>query len=118
MNLINALGVLTKSSKYSVSTLRTESESDELQALKDYLYITPEIQEDFEWALEKASGNEIICLCGSSGDGKSEILTRLYKIFSRSVERLTVIANINQLSSAWTKNSTNLKIRWLARSLS
>jgi DNA phosphorothioation-dependent restriction protein DptF len=100
MNLINALGVLTKSSKYSVSTLRTESESDELQALKDYLYITPEIQEDFEWALEKASGNEIICLCGSSGDGKSEILTRLYKIFSRSVERLTVIANINQLSSA------------------
>lgn len=86
MSLRHALGVLSKSSKYSVSTLRTSSESDELQKLKDYLYITPEIQLDFEQALEKANDNEIICLCGSSGDGKSEILTQLYKKFSHSID--------------------------------
>ncbi len=86
MNLQEALGVLSRSSKYSVSTLRTENTVDELQALKDYLYITPDIQNDFEQALCQAESNDIICLCGSSGDGKSEILTQLYKKFSYSVE--------------------------------
>ncbi|WP_350996437.1 DNA phosphorothioation-dependent restriction protein DptF [Shewanella sp. TB7-MNA-CIBAN-0143] len=89
MNLQDALGVLSRSSKYSVSTLRTENIVDELQGLKDYLYITPNIQMDFKAALEAAlSSNDrknIICLCGSSGDGKSEILTKLYKRFSNSI---------------------------------
>ena len=81
MNLLDALGVLSKSSKYSVSTLRTNEVADELQYLKDYLYITPDIQKDFEAAiaaeLSHQAPNKIICLCGSSGDGKSEILTKL-----------------------------------------
>lgn len=80
MNLLEALSVLSKSSKYSVSTLRTETISDEFQSLKDYLYIKPEIQTDFENAinleLESQESKGIICLCGSSGDGKSEILTK------------------------------------------
>lgn len=86
MNLQEALGVLSRSSKYSVSTLRTENTVDELQALKDHLYITPDIQSDFEQALSQATSNDIICLCGSSGDGKSEILTQLYKKFNYLVE--------------------------------
>jgi len=90
LNLQKALGVLSRSSKYSVSTLRTENTVDELQALKDHLYITPDIQIEFEGALEDAlkrpHTNSIICLCGSSGDGKSEILTQLYKRFSNSID--------------------------------
>jgi DNA phosphorothioation-dependent restriction protein DptF len=90
VNLQDALGVLSKSSKYSVSTLRTDNTVDELQELKDHLYITPDIQVEFEGALEDAlkrpHTNSIICLCGSSGDGKSEILTQLYKRFSNSID--------------------------------
>ena len=90
MNLKDALGVLSRSSKYSVSTLRTDNTVDELQALKDHLYITPDIQIEFEGALEDAltrtHTNSIICLCGSSGDGKSEILTQLYKKFSNTID--------------------------------
>lgn len=90
LNLHDALGVLSKSSKYSVSTLRTENNVDELQYLKDHLYITPEIQYDFKIALQAAVDNpipkRIICLCGSSGDGKSEILTQLYREFSSEID--------------------------------
>ncbi|WP_413698546.1 DNA phosphorothioation-dependent restriction protein DptF [Psychromonas sp. KJ10-10] len=86
MNLYDALGVLSRSSKYSVSTLRIGNTVDELQALKDYLYIIPDIQIEFETALENALPNSIICLCGSSGDGKSEILTKLYKRFNNSID--------------------------------
>lgn len=90
MNLEDALGVLSRASKYSVSTLRTENTEDDLQTLKDYLYITPEIQIDFENALvdalKKSHPRSIVCLCGSSGDGKSEILTKLYKKFSSSID--------------------------------
>ncbi|MGN2670789.1 DNA phosphorothioation-dependent restriction protein DptF [Aliivibrio fischeri] len=86
MDLKTALSILSRSSKYAVSTLRTESTVDELQQLKDYLYITPDIQNDYKQALKKASSNDIFCLCGSSGDGKSEILTQLYKDFNDSVE--------------------------------
>lgn len=90
MNLQDALGVLSRSSKYSVSTLRTENTVDKLQALKDHLYITPDIQIDFESALENAlkqpQTKSIVCLCGSSGDGKSEILTKLYKKYSHSID--------------------------------
>ena len=85
LKLIEALGVLSSASKYSVSTLRTENSIDDLQKLKDHIYITPDIQIDFEAALVKSTAKNIICLCGSSGDGKSEILTQLYKKFSRTI---------------------------------
>ena len=54
------------------------------------LNVTPDIQIEFEGALEdalkKPQTNSIVCLCGSSGDGKSEILTQLYKKFSNSID--------------------------------
>tara|TARA_R110001583_G_scaffold47238_2_gene147994 strand:- start:18897 stop:20525 length:1629 start_codon:yes stop_codon:yes gene_type:complete len=101
VKLIEALGVLSRSSKYSVSTLRTESTIDTLQELKDQIYITPEIQNDFSAALSKATRKDIFCLCGSSGDGKSEILTQLYEKFNQSVDfHLDATHSKNQHKSA------------------
>ena len=86
LTLREALSVLSKSSLYSVSTLRKEEEIDVYQQLKDYLYITPQIQDDFKQALLSANSSDIICLCGSSGDGKSETLTKLYKDLNHKID--------------------------------
>lgn len=88
--LFDALQVLSKSSKYSVSTLRTECIVGEFETLKDYLYIPTEIHDDLQKSLDlallKSNPKSIICLCGSSGDGKSEILTKLYGDYSDRVD--------------------------------
>ncbi len=75
MNLAQALSILSKSSPYAVSTER-ESNQDLLTEYKRYIYIKTDIEEDFKKALLSAKRDEIIFLCGSSGDGKSEILTQ------------------------------------------
>ncbi|WP_229711042.1 DNA phosphorothioation-dependent restriction protein DptF [Agarivorans gilvus] len=71
---------MSKSSPYAVSTER-ETESDILTGYKNYIYIETDIEADFKRALTSARPNEIIFLCGSSGDGKSEILTRYSQQF-------------------------------------
>jgi len=76
MRLKNRLSVLSKSSPYSVSTLRTEEPSDDLIS-KEYLYVRSDIDTEFDGALKNSSMGDLLFLCGSSGDGKSEILTRL-----------------------------------------
>ncbi|MEE1673621.1 DNA phosphorothioation-dependent restriction protein DptF [Agarivorans aestuarii] len=79
VTLREALGVLSKSSPYSVSTEREPSADLYLDELKRYLYIQTDIEKDFNSQLSSLSyGGErkTIFLCGSSGDGKSEILTR------------------------------------------
>lgn len=75
MDLKQALGVLSKSSPYAVSTERSQP-STELDKLKNYLYIETQIEKDFKNAVENISDHKIVFLCGSSGDGKSEIMTR------------------------------------------
>ena len=80
MDLLSALSILSKSSPYAVSTERQDSSL--LADYKKYIYIETEIEEDFRNALLKSQSNEIIFLCGSSGDGKSEILTRYSQKFS------------------------------------
>lgn len=87
MNFYEALNVLSKSSKYSVSTLRMSSDIDEFQHIKDYLYVESKIQEDVAEEVKKTleGDKKIICLCGSSGDGKSEILTKLYATHKEDV---------------------------------
>jgi DNA phosphorothioation-dependent restriction protein DptF len=76
--LSEALGVLSKSSPYAVSTEKDKDPSSNLDVYKDYLYIKTAIEKDFLDLLDTLStdNNKIIFLCGSSGDGKSEILTR------------------------------------------
>ena len=81
MTLIEALSILSKSSPFAVSTDRTDESI--LQAYKDYLYIETEVEADFKKNLLALKKDEIIFLCGSSGDGKSEILTR-YKEDNKS----------------------------------
>ncbi|MEZ8740084.1 DNA phosphorothioation-dependent restriction protein DptF [Photobacterium swingsii] len=80
MNLAQALSILSKSSPYAVSTEREQSQ-DLLSTYKEHIYIETDIEADFKKALISAKPNEIIFLCGSSGDGKSEILTRYSHAF-------------------------------------
>ncbi|WP_421310747.1 hypothetical protein [Aeromonas veronii] len=75
ISLRKALGVLAKSSSFSVKTT-TQRQRDLFDDLKDYLYVTPEIEDDFEKCLRSLQPGECVFLCGSSGDGKSEILNR------------------------------------------
>ncbi|MBY5980534.1 DNA phosphorothioation-dependent restriction protein DptF [Ferrimonas balearica] len=77
VSLRQALSVLSKSSPFSVSTVK-ERQTDFFDELKGSLYVTQAIETDFEKLLASASRGDIIFLCGSSGDGKSEILTRHY----------------------------------------
>lgn len=74
LNLLQALSILSKSSPYAVSTER--STEDVLATYKEHIYIETDIETDFFKALTSARASDIVFLCGSSGDGKSEILTR------------------------------------------
>lgn len=75
MTLLDALSILSKSSPFAVSTER-DDQYDHLLTYKKRIYIQTDIEADFRKALFSAKSNEIIFLCGSSGDGKSEILTQ------------------------------------------
>lgn len=75
ITLRKALGVLAKSSSFSVTTV-THRQKDEFDQLKEQLFVKQEIETELQRYLDVAKLGEIIFLCGSSGDGKSEILTR------------------------------------------
>jgi DNA phosphorothioation-dependent restriction protein DptF len=81
MRLREVLGVLSKSSPYAVKTERELELANSLDAVKAYLYVATDIEADFHNYLKSLSfgDKKIIFLCGSSGDGKSEILTRYSK---------------------------------------
>ncbi|ATZ12768.1 DNA phosphorothioation-dependent restriction protein DptF [Erwinia amylovora] len=75
ITLRKALGVLAKSSSFSVTTV-THRQRDVFDQLKEQLFVKQDIEKDLLHHLDAAKPGEIIFLCGSSGDGKSEILTR------------------------------------------
>ena len=79
MKLKEALSILSKSSPFAVSTERIES--DLLSSYKDHIYIKTDIEKDFYSLLTSSKASDVIFLCGSSGDGKSEILTRYSQQF-------------------------------------
>ncbi len=85
MQLKKALGMLSKSSPYAVST-SSEDIDPELEKVKKYLYVETAIERAFKKKLDIIKPNEIVFLCGSSGDGKSEILTRYNKKYEGRVE--------------------------------
>lgn len=87
ITLRQALGVLAKSSSFSVATV-TQRQKDEYDHLKEQLFVKQEIEFDLQRYLDVAKPGEIIFLCGSSGDGKSEILTR-FKSEPRYQQRFT-----------------------------
>lgn len=88
MRLKEVLSVLSKSSPYAVSTERDQAISEQLDEVKRYLYIQTDIESDFKKELLSLVPDEkkIIFLCGSSGDGKSEILTRYSKSFANKAK--------------------------------
>jgi DNA phosphorothioation-dependent restriction protein DptF len=75
-----ALGVLAKSSPFSVTTVSTRKK-DELDELKAWLFVQQDIETDLRALLTSLSKKEVVFLCGSSGDGKSEILTRCFSAY-------------------------------------
>lgn len=75
ITLRKALRVLAKSSSLSVTT-EIDREKDVFDELKKQLFVEQEIERDLQKYLDVVKPGEIIFLCGSSGDGKSEILTR------------------------------------------
>jgi DNA phosphorothioation-dependent restriction protein DptF len=77
ITLVEALSVLAKSSPFSVTTIN-ERAPDKLDRFKFQLFVEQDIERDLHALLTSLHGNEVIFLCGSSGDGKSEILTRCY----------------------------------------
>lgn len=81
MDFNQLLGTLARSSAQAVSTL--SKFPDEIEELKHYLYVTTDIEQKFVETLESASSSQqIIFLCGSSGDGKSELLRRHYSTYT------------------------------------
>lgn len=84
MRFVDALNVLSKSSSYAVST--EHDLNQDLVNVKSDLYVAMPIEQDFLGKLNKLSeqGKKILFLCGSSGDGKSELLLRAKEKYSSS----------------------------------
>lgn len=88
MRLKEALSVMSMASPYAVSTERSEDKTNLQQQIKDYLYIEMPI----EYAVAKrissfgATDKKLLFLCGSSGDGKSELLTKAKSKFGSRIK--------------------------------
>lgn len=85
LSLRQALSVLSKSSSYAVST-DTELTNSELDLLKKCLYVETDIESAFANKLCDLESGSILFLCGSSGDGKSELLTKYKKKHEQYVD--------------------------------
>lgn len=82
MRLREVLGVLSKSSPYAVSTENKYTEPhNPLDQIKMDLYVTMPIERrvDDVISLLNAAPRQVFFLCGSSGDGKSELLVQSKK---------------------------------------
>lgn len=88
IDLRSAFSVMSKSSPYAVSTERDSTISTDLDAVKKYLYVQTDIEADFVKQLKGLSSTDkkIFFLCGSSGDGKSEILTKYKKEYQNRAD--------------------------------
>lgn len=84
MLFTDAISILSKSSSYAVSTENDLSAT--LMEVKEDLYVEMPIEHNFFSTLDSLSeySRKVIFLCGSSGDGKSELLLRAKKKFLQS----------------------------------
>ncbi len=88
MRLREVLGVLSKSSPYAVSTENKYTEPhNPLDQIKMDLYVTMPIERrvDDVISLLNTAPRQVFFLCGSSGDGKSELLVQSKKKASKHV---------------------------------
>ena len=88
VRLLQAISVLSKSSPYAVSTERETDVNNELDKIKSYLYVHMPIEHDIHDAVHTLSNGKkkVIFLCGSSGDGKSEILKKCKSDYGKTVK--------------------------------
>jgi DNA phosphorothioation-dependent restriction protein DptF len=88
MRLKEALSVLSKSSPYAVSTERSTKNQNILDNIKSYLYIQMPIETAVNQVISSfgATDKKVLFLCGSSGDGKSELLTKAKVNFGTRVK--------------------------------
>lgn len=80
MTFKQTIEMLSKGSAQAVTTLNSKSEDAE--KLKNYLYVKTPVETALLSALRDSSLKRIVFLCGSSGDGKSEIFRRIHKKFA------------------------------------
>ncbi len=81
MSLKNTIEMLSRGSAQAVSTLSpSDHAADEL---KNYLYVSTPVEDALVAEMQGSTKKRIIFLCGSSGDGKSEIFRRLFERFSK-----------------------------------
>ncbi len=92
LNLSQAFSIFSKSSSYAVIT-EGEQNQDLLAKYKSHIYIKAGIEADFKLALLSARTDENIFLCGSSGDGKLDILTQNIVSFVDKTTKSRVFGN-------------------------
>ena len=88
ISFFEALSVLSKDSPFAVSTEKIHDPKNLLQQIKEDIYITMPIEDKVITVIQSIGLNnkKLVFLCGSSGDGKSEILTRCKKDFDSRVD--------------------------------
>ena len=92
---------LSKSSPYAVATPKSEKD---IKDIFDYLHIETDIEKEYVNTLERLTDKKVIFLCGSSGDGKSAIITRSQKRFEDSYEfHLDATHSFNPSESAFER---------------
>ena len=84
MSLRELVAMLSKSSAEAVATLGKSN--PQAKKLKTYLYVKTNVEKDLQKKLEENASKRIVFLCGSSGDGKSEIFKRIHKKFKDSYD--------------------------------
>ena len=80
MSFTTTIEMLSKGSAQAVTTLNSKNEDAE--KLKKYLYVRTPVEKALLNTLDDSTEKRIVFLCGSSGDGKSEIFRRIHKKYS------------------------------------
>jgi DNA phosphorothioation-dependent restriction protein DptF len=77
MAALSAFDLLAKSSPASVSTQGSSSEAE--RSLKEYLYVKDAVHDSLTRTLRERATvqRSVVFLCGTSGDGKSELIRRV-----------------------------------------
>ena len=120
MKLREGLSALSKSSPYAVTT-DLRADFPELDVLKEYLFVETEIEHVFKKRIQSLESDQILFLCGSSGDGKSEILTRYNRQYSESIDfhldathsfrpKKTAVDTLNDVFSEYKRNNRPLAV--------
>jgi DNA phosphorothioation-dependent restriction protein DptF len=84
MDFEELIETLSKGSATAVTTL--ESNVAELNALKEYLYVQTPVEQALRTEIDRnLKTPRVIFVCGSSGDGKSELFRRIHADYANQV---------------------------------